>query len=102
MTSCDDLNLEQKINLIMDQQRSSSYRELKDKSQVSLGTISGVFKRKQEYLNDSESNQNKKQLSIFTNQFQYSLQLNSLFSQIKFTLVTHYTSEELLSLSIKS
>ena len=37
-----------------------SHRELKDKFQVSLGSFSNILKRKQEYLEDYESNQNKK------------------------------------------
>ena len=51
MTSRNDLNLEQKVNLIMDQRRGSSYGELKDKFQVSLGAVSNILKRKHEYLN---------------------------------------------------
>ena len=43
----------------MDQQRSSSYRELKDNFQVSLGVISNILKGKHEYFSDYESNQNK-------------------------------------------
>ena len=60
MTSCNVLNLEQKFNLILDQQRSSSYREMKDYNfQVSLGFVSNILKGKHEHLSDYESNQNK-------------------------------------------
>ena len=60
MASRIDLDLEQKVSLIMDQQRGSSYRELKNKFQISLGAVSNILKRKHEYLNDYESNQNKR------------------------------------------
>ena len=59
MTYCYVLNLEQKLNLIMNQQRSSSYRELQDNFQVSLGVVSNILKGKHKYLSDYESNQNK-------------------------------------------
>lgn len=60
MTSRNDLTLEQKINLIKENERGSSYRELKEKFQVSLGSISNILKRKYEYINDYECNHNKK------------------------------------------
>ena len=60
MTSCNVLNLEQKFNIILDQQRSSSYRELKDYNfQVSLDFVSNILKGKHEHLSDYENNQNK-------------------------------------------
>ena len=55
-----DLDLEQKVHLIKEKERGLSYRELKDKFQVSLGAVSNILKRKHEYLDDYESNQNKK------------------------------------------
>ena len=65
MTSRNDLNLEQKVNLIMNQRRGSSYRELRDKFRASLGAVSNILKRKHEYLNDYESNQNKNNFRLF-------------------------------------
>ena len=60
MSSCKDLDLEQKVHLIKEKERGLSHRELKDKFQVSLGAVSNILKRKNEYLYDYESNQNKK------------------------------------------
>ena len=39
MTSWNDLELEQKINLIRESERGLSYRELKDKFQVSISAV---------------------------------------------------------------
>ncbi len=47
-----DLSLEQKVNLIKENERSSSYRVLKEKFNVSVGSISNILKRKNEYLDD--------------------------------------------------
>src|SRR4051812_19648113 len=55
-----DLTLEQKVNLIKENERGSSYRDLKEKFHVSLGSISNILKRKHEYVNDYECNHNKK------------------------------------------
>ncbi|CAF2638441.1 unnamed protein product [Rotaria sp. Silwood2] len=60
MTSRNDLNLEQKINLIRESEHGLSYRELKDKFQISIGAVSNILKRKNEYVNDYECNHNKK------------------------------------------
>jgi len=42
MSSRNDLNLEQKINLIRENERGMSYRELKDKSRVLIFTVSNI------------------------------------------------------------
>jgi len=55
-----DLNLEQKINLIKDNENGMSFRQLKDKFHVSVGSISNILKRKNEYMDDYECNKNKK------------------------------------------
>lgn len=60
MTSRNDLDLETKINLIKDKECGLSHRELKDKFHVSIGSITNILKRKQEYISDYESNLNKK------------------------------------------
>ena len=60
MASRNDLNLEQKIHLIKDKENGLTHRELKDKFQISVGAVSNILKRKHEYLDDYESNQNKK------------------------------------------
>ena len=59
MTSCNFLNLEQNCYLILDQQRRSSYRGLKDIFQVSFSVVSNILKEKHQHLGDYESNQNK-------------------------------------------
>ncbi|CAF3728391.1 unnamed protein product [Rotaria socialis] len=60
MPTRNDLTLEQKINLIKQNEGGSSYRGLCDKFKVSIGAVSNVIKRKSEYLNDYETNLNKK------------------------------------------
>ncbi len=60
MTSRHDLSLEEKINLIKDKERGLSHRVLSDKFKLSIGAVSNVLKRKYEYTNDYETNQNKK------------------------------------------
>ena len=60
MTSYRDLGLEQKVHLIREKERGLSHPELKDKLQVSLGTVSNILKRKYGYLADYESNQNNR------------------------------------------
>ena len=60
MATRKDLDLEEEVHLIKEKERGFSHRELKEKVQVSLGAVSNILKRKQEYLDDYESNQNKK------------------------------------------
>ena len=48
MSSRYDLTLEQKINLIKQNEGGSSYRELCDKFKISLGAVSNVIKREYE------------------------------------------------------
>ncbi len=43
-----DLSLEQKVNLIKDNEEGMSFRQLKDKFHVSVGSISNILKRKNE------------------------------------------------------
>ncbi|CAF5043856.1 unnamed protein product, partial [Rotaria sp. Silwood1] len=56
-----DLTLQQKIELINDNRNGNglSQRELAGKYNISLGSVSNVLKRKAEYLNDYETNQNQ-------------------------------------------
>ncbi|CAF2087064.1 unnamed protein product [Rotaria magnacalcarata] len=58
--SQNDLDLEQKMNLIKDSERGLSYRELRNKFQVSIGAVSNILKRKNEYITDYETNLNKR------------------------------------------
>jgi transposase len=60
MTSRNDLDLEQKVKLIKDKENGMSVRELKDKLNVSIGSVSNILKRKNEYLDDYKCNKNKK------------------------------------------
>ena len=48
------------MNLIKEKERGLSHRELRDKFQVSVGAVSNILKRKNEYINDYETNRNKK------------------------------------------
>jgi hypothetical protein len=56
MTSRHDLTLEQKMDLIRDRERGLTHRELKDKFEGSIGSVSNILKRKLEYTNDYEIN----------------------------------------------
>ncbi|CAF4555308.1 unnamed protein product, partial [Rotaria sp. Silwood2] len=60
MASRHELDLEQKMNLIGDKENGLSHRQLKEKFQVSLGAVSNILKRKNEYTHDYETNCNKK------------------------------------------
>ena len=60
MSTRNDLTLEQKVNLIKQNEGGSSYRELCDTFKISIGVVSNVMKRKREYFNDYETNLNKK------------------------------------------
>lgn len=61
MTTRHDLTLEEKIQLIRDNNDGNglSFRKLADKYRCSIGSISNILKRKQEYLSDYETNGNK-------------------------------------------
>jgi predicted DNA-binding protein YlxM (UPF0122 family) len=60
MSTRNDLTLEQKINLIKQNEGGSSYRELCNNFKISIGAVSNVIKRKREYMSDYENNLNKK------------------------------------------
>jgi predicted DNA-binding protein YlxM (UPF0122 family) len=60
MSTRNDLTLEQKINLIKQNEGGSSYRELCNNFKISIGAVSNVIKRKSEYMSDYETNLNKK------------------------------------------
>ena len=55
-----ELTLEEKVSLIKEKDRGFSHRELSGKFQVSVGAVSNILKRKHEYIDDYESNKNKK------------------------------------------
>jgi Mor family transcriptional regulator len=50
MSTRNDLTLEQKINLIKQNEGGSSYRELCNNFKISIGAVSNVIKRKREYM----------------------------------------------------
>ena len=52
-----DLPLFKKVELIKDYDRHLSQRDLATKYKISTGAVCNILKRKQEYLNDFESNQ---------------------------------------------
>ena len=61
MTSRHELTLHEKIQLIYDNSDGTglSQRILAEKYNISLGSVSNILKRKTEYLNDYETNQNQ-------------------------------------------
>ena len=50
--SRNDLGLEMKINLIRDKECELSHRELKDRFQLLVVTITNILRRKHEYISD--------------------------------------------------
>ena len=52
------LTLSKKIDLIRDNEDNISYRTLSDKYGISIGSISNIIKRKAEYIENYEQNQN--------------------------------------------
>lgn len=60
MASRRDLSLEGKINLIEEKEGGPSHRQLSDRFEISVGTVSSILKRKVEYTYDYETNKNKR------------------------------------------
>lgn len=54
-----DLNLDEKMSLIKDRDNGVTYRALVEKYKISLGAVTNIIKRRDEYISDYESNQNK-------------------------------------------
>lgn len=52
------LTLIEKVQLIRDNEKQFSYRELVDKYGISIGSVSGIIKRKAEYIECYEQNEN--------------------------------------------
>ncbi|CAF4239687.1 unnamed protein product [Rotaria sordida] len=61
MTSCHELTLHEKVQLIYDNSDGNGLpqRKLAEKYNISLGSVSNILKRKTEYLKDYETNQNQ-------------------------------------------
>ena len=61
MTSRHDLTLKEKIQLITDSNDGNglSQRKLVEKYNISLGSVCNILKRKNEFLQDYETNQNQ-------------------------------------------
>ena len=58
-TARHDLTLEEKICLIQDRENGIIYRALADKYKISLGFVTNILKRGDEYATDFEQNENK-------------------------------------------
>lgn len=58
MTTRHTWTLAEKIKLIRANEETSSYRTLADKYKISIGSVSNIIKRKTEYIEDYEQNQN--------------------------------------------
>ncbi len=65
-----DLTLQEKVQLIFDNNEGNglSKRRLSTKYNISLGSVSNILKRKKEYLNDYENNQNENVKRKFKNE----------------------------------
>jgi len=66
-----DLTLHDKVQLIFDNNEGNglSQRKLAEKYKISLGSVSNILKRKEEYLNDYETNQNQNVKRKFKNEY---------------------------------
>ena len=54
-----DLTLDEKMSLIKDRDNGMTYRTLVEKHKISLGAVTNIIKRRDEYIGDYERNQNK-------------------------------------------
>ncbi|CAF4575172.1 unnamed protein product, partial [Rotaria magnacalcarata] len=58
MTERNTLTLSEKIQLIREHENNVSYRVLVEKYKISIGRVSKIIKRKIEYIEDVENNEN--------------------------------------------
>ena len=58
MTTRHTLTLSEKIQLIHENEDNSSYRTLADKYKISIGSVSNIIKRKVQYMEGYEQNEN--------------------------------------------
>ena len=56
MTTRHELTLAEKVQLIDDSEKKTSYRVLADKYKISIGSVSNIIKRKAEYMESFEQN----------------------------------------------
>jgi transposase len=66
-----DLTLHEKLQRIFDNNEGNglSQRKLSGKCKISLGSVSNILKRKNEYLNDYKTNQNQNVKRKFKNEY---------------------------------
>lgn len=67
------LMLAEKIKLIRENEQNASYRELADKYKISIGSVSNIIKRKGEYIEDYEQNENSNKKRNIRDEFSQQL-----------------------------
>jgi predicted DNA-binding protein YlxM (UPF0122 family) len=67
------LTLVEKIQLIRDNEEQISYRALADKYKISIGSVSNIIKRKAEYMQDYEHNENSNKKRNLRDEFSQQL-----------------------------
>jgi predicted DNA-binding protein YlxM (UPF0122 family) len=73
MTTRHTLTLSEKIQLIRENEEHVSYRTLADKYKISIGSVSNIIKRKVEYIEDYEQNENSSKKRNVRNEFSQQL-----------------------------
>ncbi len=69
MTTRHTLTLSGKIQLIRENEEKFSYRTLADKYKISIGSVSNIIKRKAEYMENYEQNENSTKKRILRDEF---------------------------------
>jgi predicted DNA-binding protein YlxM (UPF0122 family) len=67
------LTLSEKVELIRENEENISYRTLSDKYKISIGSVSNIIKRKAEYIENYEQNQNSNKKRNFRNELNQQL-----------------------------
>jgi predicted DNA-binding protein YlxM (UPF0122 family) len=67
------LTLSEKVELIRENEENVSYRTLADNYKISIGSVSNIIKRKAEYIENYEQNQNSAKKRNFRNELNQQL-----------------------------
>ena len=73
MTTRHTLTLSEKIQLIRENEQKVSYRDLANTHKISIGSVSNIIKRKAEYIEDYEQNQNSAKKNNLRDEFSQQL-----------------------------
>ena len=67
------MTLSEKIHLIHENDANASYRTLADKYKISIGSVSNIIKRKAEYMENYEQNENSAKKRNLRDEFSHQL-----------------------------